>query len=106
MWPESGRRQRWDWAALGSFASLRMTLFLLTAGAVVADVLLERVELLADFVNARLEQVANGDEAEQLAGFINDGQMAEVRVDHCTHSFAGGGFGGGGFDRAGHDLAD
>src|SRR5947209_912489 len=60
----------------------------LSSGAVVGDILLERIEFLGKIVNTPLQEIANREHAQQLALIIDDGQMAEMALDHGGHGFA------------------
>ena len=63
----------------------------LASGAVIGDVLFERVELMTEVVDAPLEQVADGKNPEQFAVVVGYGQMTEVALEHGGESLTGPG---------------
>src|SRR5580704_5551835 len=76
----------------------------LASGPVVADVLLQGVQFLRQAIDAPLQQVPDGEDAEEFAVVVGDRQMTEMALDHGSHGFARPGFLRGHFNRRGHQV--
>src|SRR5579862_1036465 len=77
----------------------------LASGTVIGDILLERVQFVAEIVDALLQQIADGKHAQQLAGIVDHWQMAKVAVQHDGQRLARSGGHGRQLHRSGHELA-
>src|SRR5579863_6969555 len=59
----------------------------LASGPVVGYILLERFQFTAQFVDAPLQQIANGENSEQPAIVVSDRQMTEMALQHSRQRF-------------------
>ena len=62
---------------------LGMSIWFLAPGTVVGDILLQRVQFLAEVADAPFEDIADRKHAEKLALAIHDRKMAEMTFYHC-----------------------
>ena len=76
-----------------------------SGGVGAGDVLFEGLDGLFLAGDDPLDQVADGDDAEDAVA-LEHGEMAEVVLGHQAHALVHGLVGGDELDRGGHDLAD
>ena len=62
---------------------LSRRIWFLAAGTVVGDILLQRVQFLAEVADAPFEDIADRKHAEKLALAIHHRKMAEMTFYHC-----------------------
>src|SRR5207344_543632 len=71
-------------------AAIRTPLFRpsLAPGPVIGNVLFERIQFVAEIVDPLLQQVADGQHAQQLARIIHHRQMAKMPFEHGSQGLA------------------
>jgi len=79
--------------------------FVLAAGSVVGDVLLQRIDLAAQIADLLLEQPADRQQAHHTPVRIENGEMAKVSVEHEADGFVSGALIFDGFHVGGHHVA-